>query len=67
MILTGGQIDCCSLVNWVILQPFILAHVKIHIRSQIQGFILVFATVVVMVSVVIDLLYAWLDPRIRYG
>ena len=33
----------------------------------IQGFILVFATVVVLVSVLIDLLYAWLDPRIRYG
>ena len=33
----------------------------------IQGFILVFATVVVLVSVVIDVLYAWLDPRIRYS
>jgi ABC-type dipeptide/oligopeptide/nickel transport system permease component len=33
----------------------------------IQGFILFFATVVVLVSVVIDVLYALLDPRIRYG
>jgi len=33
----------------------------------IQGFILFSATVVVLVSLLIDLLYAVLDPRIRYG
>lgn len=32
----------------------------------IQGFILMFAVIVVTVSLLIDLLYAWLDPRIRY-
>lgn len=31
----------------------------------IQGFILMFACVVVTVSLLIDLVYAWLDPRIR--
>lgn len=31
----------------------------------IQGFILMFAMVVVLVSLLIDMLYAWLDPRIR--
>lgn len=32
----------------------------------IQGFILMFAVIVVLVSLVVDLLYAWIDPRIRY-
>lgn len=32
----------------------------------IQGFILMFAIVVVTVSIILDLLYVWLDPRIRY-
>jgi peptide/nickel transport system permease protein len=32
----------------------------------IQGFILMFACVVVTVSILMDLMYAWLDPRIRY-
>lgn len=32
----------------------------------IQGFILMFAVVVVTVSIVLDLIYVWLDPRIRY-
>jgi peptide/nickel transport system permease protein len=31
----------------------------------IQGFILVFATTVVLVSILVDLLYAVLDPRVR--
>ena len=33
---------------------------------MIQGFILVFACIVVTVSIIVDLLYAWLDPRIKY-
>lgn len=33
----------------------------------IQGFILMFACMVVMISLIIDLLYAWLDPRIKYS
>jgi len=32
----------------------------------IQGFILMFAVVVVTVSLLMDLIYAWLDPRIRH-
>lgn len=32
----------------------------------IQGFILMFACVVVTVSVFLDLIYVWLDPRIKY-
>jgi ABC-type dipeptide/oligopeptide/nickel transport system permease component len=32
----------------------------------IMGTILFFAVVIVLVNLVVDLLYAWLDPRIRY-
>ncbi|HHP7244086.1 MAG TPA: ABC transporter permease [Elainellaceae cyanobacterium] len=33
----------------------------------IQGFILMFAIVVVSVSILLDLVYAWIDPRITYN
>jgi len=33
----------------------------------IQGFILIFATVVVTVSIALDVIYAWIDPRINYS
>ena len=33
----------------------------------IQGGLLLTATIFVMVNLAVDLLYAWFDPRIRYG
>jgi ABC-type dipeptide/oligopeptide/nickel transport system permease component len=33
----------------------------------VQAVVLVFATVVIFVNLGVDLLYAWLDPRIRYS
>jgi peptide/nickel transport system permease protein len=32
----------------------------------IQAVVLIFAAVIIFVNLVVDLLYAWLDPRIRY-
>jgi peptide/nickel transport system permease protein len=34
---------------------------------SVQGVVLVLATVIVIVNLMIDLSYAWLDPRIRYS
>jgi peptide/nickel transport system permease protein len=33
----------------------------------VQAVILIFATLVILTNLAVDLLYAWLDPRIRYG
>ena len=33
----------------------------------IQGGLLLTATALVLVNLAVDLLYAWLDPRVRYG
>ena len=33
----------------------------------VQAVMLIFATLIILSNLVIDLLYAWLDPRIRYG
>jgi peptide/nickel transport system permease protein len=33
----------------------------------IQGFVLMLSVMVVIVSLAVDVLYAWIDPRIRYG
>ncbi len=34
---------------------------------SVQGFILVVATIFLVANVIVDLLYVWLDPRIRIG
>ena len=33
----------------------------------VQGGTMFLATVMVMTNLVVDLMYAWLDPRIRYS
>jgi ABC-type dipeptide/oligopeptide/nickel transport system permease component len=33
----------------------------------VQGCIVFLATVYLLVNLLVDLAYAWLDPRIRYG
>jgi ABC-type dipeptide/oligopeptide/nickel transport system permease component len=33
----------------------------------VQAGILIIATVVVVVNLMVDISYGWLDPRIRYG
>jgi ABC-type dipeptide/oligopeptide/nickel transport system permease component len=34
--------------------------------TLIQSIVLVYATVVLAANLVVDLIYVWLDPRIRY-
>ena len=63
----GGAIVVENVFAWNGIGRLAIEAVFARDYPVIQGFILVFATVVVLVSVVIDILYAWLDPRIRYG
>ena len=63
----GGAIVVENVFAWNGIGRLAIEAVFARDYPVIQGFILVFATVVVLVSVVIDVLYAWLDPRIRYG
>ena len=63
----GGAIVVENVFAWNGVGRLAIEAVFARDYPMIQGFILVFATVVVLVAVVIDVLYAWLDPRIRYG
>ncbi|MGH6886833.1 MAG: ABC transporter permease [Geminicoccales bacterium] len=63
----GGAIVVENVFAWNGVGRLAIEAVFARDYPMIQGFILFFATIVVVVSVVIDLLYAWLDPRIRYG
>jgi peptide/nickel transport system permease protein len=46
---------------------YLLESVQARDYPAIQGLNLLFATVIVMANLVVDLLYGWLDPRVRYG
>ncbi len=63
----GGAIVVENVFAWNGVGRLAIEAVFARDYPVIQGFILVFASVVVLVAVLIDLLYAWLDPRIRYS
>ena len=65
--LMGGAIVVENVFAWNGVGRLAIEAVFARDYPLIQGFILFFATVVVCVSVVIDVLYAILDPRIRYS
>jgi len=46
---------------------YLLESVQARDYPAIQGLNLIFATVIVLTNLVVDLLYGWLDPRVRYG
>jgi peptide/nickel transport system permease protein/oligopeptide transport system permease protein len=63
----GGAIVVENVFAWNGVGRLAIEAVFARDYPVIQGFILGFATVVAVVTLVIDLLYALLDPRIRYG
>jgi len=65
-VLLGGTV----IVEFIFLQPgvgsLLLDAVLLRDYTLIQGAVLFFATVIVATNLLVDLSYAWLDPRIRY-
>jgi len=65
-VLLGGTV----IVEVIFLQPgvgsLMLDAVQLRDYTVIQGAVLFFAAVIVVVNLLIDMSYAWLDPRIRY-
>ncbi|MUL38422.1 ABC transporter permease [Gloeocapsopsis dulcis] len=62
----GGAIVVENVFGWNGIGRLAIQSIFQRDYPTIQGFILIFATVVVIVSIVLDLLYAWIDPRITY-
>jgi len=63
----GGAIVVENVFSWNGVGRLAIQAITQRDYPVIQGFILMFAVIVATVSVVLDLLYAWLDPRVRYG
>jgi len=65
-VLLGGTV----IVEFIFLQPgvgsLMLDAVQLRDYTLIQGAVLFFAAVIVVTNLLVDLSYAWLDPRIRY-
>ncbi|WP_421723784.1 ABC transporter permease [Bauldia sp.] len=65
--LMGGAIVVENVFAWNGVGRLAIEAVFARDYPLIQGFILFFATVVALASVVVDIAYGFLDPRIRYS
>jgi peptide/nickel transport system permease protein len=65
-ILVGGAVVLESVFVLPGMGRYLLEAVQYRDYPVIQGLNLIFATLIVLANLVVDLLYGWLDPRVRY-
>lgn len=66
-LLLGGAVLTESIFAWPGVGRLAFNAISNRDMPLINGCILLFATVFVVVNMVVDVLYAWTDPRIRYS
>jgi peptide/nickel transport system permease protein len=65
--LLGGTVVLESIYALPGLGTLLLSSVTLKDFPQVQGIVLFFAVVVVLLNLVVDLSYGWFDPRVRYS
>lgn len=66
-VLFGGNVVLESIFNVPGAARLIVASFSQNDFPLVQGVVLIIAIALVMTNLVVDLAYAWLDPRIRFG
>jgi peptide/nickel transport system permease protein len=65
--LLGGTVVLESIFSLPGLGLLTLSSVLIKDYPVVQGLVLFFAAVLILLNLLVDISYAWFDPRIRYG
>jgi peptide/nickel transport system permease protein len=65
--LLGGTVVLESIFALPGLGTLLLNSVVVKDYTQIQGIVLFFAVIIVLINLAVDLSYAWFDPRVRYA
>jgi peptide/nickel transport system permease protein len=65
--LFGGTVVLESIFSLPGLGSLLLDSVLMKDYTQLQGIVLLFALVIVIINLLVDLSYAWFDPRVRYA
>ena len=66
-VLLGGTVVLESIYTLPGLGTLTLTAVRIKDYPQVQGLVLFFATFLIILNLLVDISYAWFDPRIRYS
>jgi peptide/nickel transport system permease protein len=65
--IVGGQIILENMYNIDGVGRFLFTRLLMRDLPPFQGAIIIIASVVLTINLMVDIAYAWLDPRIRYG
>jgi peptide/nickel transport system permease protein len=65
-LLLSGAVLTEETFNWPGIGSELIYYLGARDYIAVQGIIIVFALAVVAISLLIDLLNAWIDPRVRY-
>jgi peptide/nickel transport system permease protein len=65
--LLGGAVIVETIFAWPGIGKFVLDSIFDRDYPVIQGFVIFMGTVFLLVNLLVDVSYAWLDPRIRLG
>ncbi|MCL4459428.1 MAG: ABC transporter permease [Chloroflexi bacterium] len=63
----GGAVITETVFAWPGLGKLLVDSIRLRDYPQVQGSVLVLASAYVFINLAVDILYAYLDPRIRYG
>lgn len=65
-ILLAGAVLTESTFSWPGMGTFLIERIEYRDYTAVQGAIVFYAMFVALISLVVDVIYALLDPRIRY-
>ena len=65
--LLGGAILTETVFAWPGIGRWLFLAVQARDFRAVQGGVLLIATLFILINLLADFLYAWLDPRIKYG
>ena len=65
--LLSGAVLTETIFSWPGVGSWMVNAISSNDLPVVQGGVLVFAIIFVVINLVVDISYAWLDPRIRYG
>ncbi|MEM7124756.1 MAG: ABC transporter permease [Chloroflexota bacterium] len=65
--LLGGAVITETVFSWPGLGLALYNAISVRDFPMVQGGVLVVATAFVLINLMVDLMYAWIDPRVRFG
>ncbi|MDR1041514.1 MAG: ABC transporter permease [Deltaproteobacteria bacterium] len=65
--LLGGQIACESIFSWNGIGKFAIESIRLKDLPVIQAYLIVVAVTYIIINLILDILYMFIDPKIKLG